>query len=141
MVPNIEQMVVKASDSLKEALNRINKNAQGLLFVLDDEDKLCGTITDGDVRRVLINGIEISASVSEAMRKDFHFLSVDAKDSEITNMLAKLGVSHIPLISSDGKLVDYASVSRIRRIPIMEPYLQGRRSIEALRNKSSIFST
>lgn len=125
MVPNIEQMVVKDSGSLKEALNRINKNAQGLLFVLDDEDKLCGTITDGDVRRVLIDGVEISASVSEAMKRDFHFLSVDAKDSEITSMLAKLGVSHIPLVDSDGRLVDYASVSRIRRIPIMEPSLQG----------------
>jgi perosamine synthetase len=125
MVPNIEQMVINASEALKEALIGFNKNAQGLLFVLDDEGKLCGTITDGDVRRVLIDGAEISASVSEAMKKDFHSLSVDAKDSEITNMLAKLDVSHIPLISSDGKLVDYASVSRARRIPIMEPYLGG----------------
>jgi perosamine synthetase len=125
MVPSIEQMVVNASESLKEALTRINKNAQGLLFVLNERGRLCGTLTDGDIRRALIDGVEISVSVSEAMRSDFHFLSVDARDSEITGMLAKLGVSHIPLISSDGELVDYASVSRIRSIPIMEPYLQG----------------
>ena len=73
MVASIEQMVIKASESLKEALNKINLNAQGLLFVLDDEGKLCGTITDGDVRRALLDGIDTRAPVSRAMSKDFYF--------------------------------------------------------------------
>jgi perosamine synthetase len=125
MGPNIEQMVIKKTQPVKEALIKIDKNAQGLLFVLDDEGRLCGTLTDGDIRRALIKGIDINTNVVKFMKKDFTVLSVETKDSEITNILAQGVISHIPLVDSDNRLVDYASLCRTRSIPVMEPYLRG----------------
>jgi perosamine synthetase len=125
MGPNIEQMVINKSQLAKEALIKIDKNAQGLLFVLDDEGKLCGTLTDGDIRRALIKDMDINTNIFKFMKKKFISLSVDAKNHEITNILAQNEISHIPLVDSDNRVVDYASLSRTRRIPIMEPYLCG----------------
>lgn len=58
-------------DSYKiDALRRINYIASGLLvlFVVDDERRMVGTLTDGDVGRALIRGIHLEQSVREEMR-------------------------------------------------------------------------
>ena len=54
------------SVSIKDALKIIDKEALRVALVVDD-NKLVGMVTDGDVRRGILQGIELSASVSQIM--------------------------------------------------------------------------
>lgn len=55
--------------TVMEAMQRIDKNACGILFVLDENEKISGCITDGDIRRFLLAGGDISSPVVVATNK------------------------------------------------------------------------
>ena len=54
-----KKLIINESKSLEKALKMIQKNNQKILFVTDKENKLIGSLTDGDVRRALIKNIKV----------------------------------------------------------------------------------
>ena len=52
--------------SISEAMRMIDKNARGILFLVDDKERLVGSITDGDIRRFLLNGGDLMNSSVDA---------------------------------------------------------------------------
>ena len=60
---------IKPSESILEALKRIDDNKKGFLLVVDHEDILLGTLTDGDIRRAFIKGIGIKEKVEKYTTK------------------------------------------------------------------------
>ncbi|MCU0428436.1 MAG: nucleotidyltransferase family protein [Cytophagaceae bacterium] len=72
-----QQHFIKETHTIREALIRLNDMVDfsvRVLFVLNEEFQLIGTVTDGDIRRSLIRGSEVSHPISEAMNKNFKFL-------------------------------------------------------------------
>lgn len=61
------------TSTIKDALDAINtlSGSIPLLFVIDKDEKLIGTLTDGDIRRALLRGVELSSSVCVAMNVNF----------------------------------------------------------------------
>ena len=55
MNKNLEKFVVKLPVSLNQVLKKINYNAKGVVFVIDHKNKLAGSISDGDIRRAILN--------------------------------------------------------------------------------------
>lgn len=56
---------IKPTESVLEALKRIDENQKGFLLVVDHEGILLGTLTDGDIRRTFIKGIKIEEKVEK----------------------------------------------------------------------------
>ena len=123
MMVTLEDLCVTSSTTLRKALSKINDNAQGMLFTTEKQ-KLIGVLTDGDVRRALIQGASLDDPVSQFCNRDFIALHKDASVQEIQRTLSPR-VKIVPLLDSDGKIVDYASSNRITRIPVLEPLLGG----------------
>jgi CBS domain-containing protein len=59
--------LVKADASLEQAIEALDKAALRIALVVDDEGRLAGTLTDGDVRRALLKHRSLSTSVSQVM--------------------------------------------------------------------------
>lgn len=64
------------------ALKIINAMEQEplVLFVVDDDDRMVGTLTDGDSRRALIAGVSVNDSIEKVMHKNFNFLRSGVDD-------------------------------------------------------------
>lgn len=124
MVPTIDKLIISGNLHLRDAIYKINENAQGIVFVVDDDHKLCGILTDGDIRRALLHGQTLDVSVRETMNKNFIVRPVDTPNEELTKLLTDK-IRHIPLIDSEGRPVDYACRQRLHTIPVMEPFLGG----------------
>ena len=122
--PSIEEMLVKAKDSIKTGLKVIDHNAQGTCFVVNEEKKLVGVVTDGDIRRALISGKNLEDSISEIMEKDFTSLPIETPIDLIQSKISEK-IRHIPLVDGNNVPVDYACYSRAHRIPVMTPLLNG----------------
>ena len=71
--------LISKDKTLLEALSQINEMRQGplVLFVIDGDGKMVGTLTDGDSRRALIGGCSVNDKVERIMHKDFNYLSSD----------------------------------------------------------------
>jgi dTDP-glucose pyrophosphorylase len=70
-----KEYLIKKGTLIKEALKVMDKLAQdAFVFIVDESDRLLGSLTDGDVRRSLINGIDINQSVDQILQRNPRFL-------------------------------------------------------------------
>ena len=104
----IESLLVSKTDTIKYAMQQLNESAEKILFVIDNSHKLLGTLTDGDIRRGLINGIEFTDSIEQIMNFNFVSLKYDDKDIEsiATQLITENKIEQIPLLDERGKIKD-----------------------------------
>lgn len=100
--------LIQKETSIKIALEKLDELAQdALLFVVDNENKLIGSITDGDVRRGLIKGISIDEEVLSVANLNPKFLVKNSKD--FLSLLIdyrenKLKI--VPIVTDGKKIID-----------------------------------
>ena len=73
-------------DTLKK-IDELSSNATRLAFVVDENNKVIGSVSDGDCRRGLINGKQLTSSVTEIMNTKFTSLKKDYCSIRIIFML------------------------------------------------------
>lgn len=117
-----EDHIIKLSKKLIDALKRLNSFLKGplVLFVVDDEDKMVGTLTDGDSRRALIAGVSVNDSIEKVMHKNFNYLrkGVDDDVQHIREQKLKK-MKLVPILDSDNHIVDIVNLEKyITRLPI-----------------------
>lgn len=93
---NWKNVLVLPSSTIQEALKIIDKEGLGLALVVDSELHLLGTITDGDIRRALINNKLLSTEVSEVMSSNPITVTNQASRSDVLKLMDTKGISVIP---------------------------------------------
>jgi dTDP-glucose pyrophosphorylase len=113
MKNNIDKILVNKDFSIRDTLKTLDEGAKGIVLLVDNEGKLLGTITDGDIRRAILRGI----SLEDSIRKIVHFNPVSVKQSmtreEIKDIFIKKAVKDIPIIDEDNKVIDLISINDI----------------------------
>ena len=102
--------------SIREALvtlNQITSDTQTLL-VVDEDQKLVGTLTDGDIRRGLILGAELSDSVSTIMHKDFKFILECEYDVALVRKFRDKRILFIPVLDEKHHIVDVLNLKKMK---------------------------
>lgn len=93
------------SCSLYDAIKAIESSDKRLAVVLSDDKHILGTLTDGDVRRHILNNKSLDDRVSEAMNKNPVICNIDTSDSELKKVLLKNNIRSLPLSDNNGKYV------------------------------------
>lgn len=105
---NKERMKIfcgKTSMKLVEIMERIDANANGVLFIVDDKERLIGAISDGDIRRQLIRTGNLNADITEFMNKTPKFLYAADKPNALSFMKKKK-IHAVPIVDEQKKLLD-----------------------------------
>jgi perosamine synthetase len=121
---DVKDISVTEDQLLRLALLKMDSSGLGSIFVVNDDNVLVGLVTDGDIRRWLLTGLDLSRPIKEIMNKTFISLPVEADISEILNQLNEK-IKVLPLVDKQNRLVDYATNNKIRRIPVSAPLLNG----------------
>ena len=101
------------NSTIKDALQTINNGGLQIAIVVDENDALVGTVTDGAIRRGLLNGLDLNSGVSLVVHKSPSIASVgDTKESILKIALAKK-LHKIPLVDELGKLVGIEDIEDI----------------------------
>ena len=90
-------------DTLKK-IDSLSTKATRMVFVLNESGKVLGSVSDGDCRRGLINGKQLSSSVTEIMNTNFTFLKKGNYDIETIQKIRKFGFKFVPELNSDRTL-------------------------------------
>ena len=101
----IEKFCGDTSLKIVEAMEKIDLNARGILFVINDKSELIGAITDGDIRRWLIKTAKLEAVVTQLMNKSPKFLYTAEKINAFGYMKEK-GIHALPILNSQNEIVD-----------------------------------
>ena len=115
--------VVCSGNTLKKCMAIIDKHAHGISFVLED-GILVGVLTDGDIRRALLNNSSLEDSVDSVMNREFVSFHVGTESKTIRESFNQR-IRHIPLLDDKGSLVDVADPNGNFRISVLKPSLKG----------------
>lgn len=96
------------SIKLVEVMEKIDANASGVLFIVDDERKLIGAISDGDIRRWLIKTADLDADISKFMNKSPKYLYMADKPNAVLFMKNKQ-VKVVPIVDEKMRILDIVS--------------------------------
>lgn len=94
-----------SSLSIVDAMKKIDENAKGILFITTEEEKLVGVVTDGDIRRWLINTANLTSKVEDVMNRHPKFLYVADRIKAVTYMKEKK-IHALPILDNNDKIVD-----------------------------------
>lgn len=97
--------------SIKQAIQRLNETGEKILFIAGDNGVIKGTVTDGDIRRGILNGRQLSDPVTGIMNSDFKSVRSDNPRShdEAMALMRRLHIDHIPALDSKGAIIDVIS--------------------------------
>lgn len=112
--------IIPSSAPLLEALAQLNRlsGTEMTLFVTDSAGRVTGSLTDGDIRRALLAGRQLTDTVADAACRTFKAVGTERTD-EATNLLRECrlkGISMVPRIDGEGRLVDILNLSRTRSL-------------------------
>lgn len=114
--------IVSQEFTILEALKKINSIVSEplVLFVTNNEQQMVGTLTDGDVRRALLNGIKTDDKIKEAMHRNFNFLRERVNDDVIgIHQQRDLKMTFIPVLDDENHIVDIINLDKYRtKLPI-----------------------
>lgn len=96
--------------SVKQVLEIIDSGAKGIAIVVDRDRYLLGTITDGDVRRALLSGINLDDNLKKIIHKNPVYATENMKKEEIKYLFIKKAVKEIPIVDKNKKVIDLVSI-------------------------------
>ena len=104
----LRTLLISSATTLKESMQKLNDTAEQILFVTDEDNKLLGTVTDGDIRRGLINGFKFSDKVEKVMSIQFTSFFCDEADKkeEAERIMLRDKIEQIPILDNKKSVVD-----------------------------------
>lgn len=115
---NNKEHIINQNETIKTALERINSfrlQQPLVLFVADSQDKITGSLTDGDIRRGLVNGVTLDCPVTNVMHKDFKYVK-DLSDYKKINSYKVMDLKLVPLVTKDFKLVEFIDLRKLKAV-------------------------
>lgn len=89
-----------------EAMRIIDQAAAQIALVVDHQQRLVGTLTDGDIRRGLLHGETLEAPAERLMNRNFRFVCNSEDKSTVLEMMRSEVLRQIPVLDEHGRVVE-----------------------------------
>ena len=99
---DIRDFIGKDTMTVSEAMQKIDNNAKGIIFLVNEEDRLAGCVTDGDIRRYLLSGGAMDGPALDAANKR---PKVSHSPEEAKALYHKRNFVVIPVVDEDNFIV------------------------------------
>lgn len=110
---NWSEILLKPEDSIQTSIEVIHAGGNRIALVVDDNGKLLGVVTDGDIRRALIKHTEMRSAVEKIMNSSPITALMSKSTEEIMLMMKNEGLLHIPLVDKQGTLVGLETLQHL----------------------------
>ena len=105
---NTEQLMtfmISPDSTVVEAMEHIDRNARGILFVVEDHKRLVGVVTDGDIRRWLIKSGDLNGHVGRFMNHSPRLIyRKDVRQAQ--QYMTRYSITALPVVSAKGCVTD-----------------------------------
>jgi len=100
----VNKIIIK-NISIKDAIKQLDVTAKKILFIVNNNNQLIGTLTDGDVRRWILKNGSFNEPVSKIMNRNPIFLNINNKDNAKKNIEEK-NIDALPIVNDKNVIVD-----------------------------------
>jgi len=102
---SIQDIIVNENTSIIDVLKIIDNSSKQLALVVDKKRKLLGTLSDGDIRRALLNNKSLDSSIKDIYFKTPTVANINDTKEEIVNICTTKKIHQIPIVDDEGNLV------------------------------------
>lgn len=104
---NLTKYTLLENATVLEALQQIELNKKGFVIVIDTNYIVKGTMTDGDIRRSLLKGKDLTSNITtEILSGEFSFIDVDDSFDKAISFFKESKIQFLPIVNNEGKLVN-----------------------------------
>jgi len=101
---NFQKHIIHEDQPLSNALDALNDLDDLVLFVVGKDNKLTGSLTDGDARRGLLNGFKITDRIGDFMNKSFFYLRINVNNIYDIIEAKKRKYKIVPIVDEQGRI-------------------------------------
>lgn len=113
-----QKFIIHENETLLSALKQINKLVIPdplVLFVVDDQERMVGTLTDGDSRRALIAGVSVNDTIDHVMHRNFNSLT-EGVDYDVRHLHVQKEkkMRLVPILDQERHIIDIINLERYK---------------------------
>jgi len=123
----LDRITLAPTATARDAITSLNLSSRGIVLVMEKERRLLGTITDGDIRRVLLEKLSLEVTLEQILAgKSRHSKKppvTAAKRSGINEWLRVMkenSVQQLPLLDAEGRVLDLVTLLDLEAAPKLE---------------------
>lgn len=99
---DVNKICVTRSTTMHDALATLDKSGAGLLLLVSDNGRFERTVTDGDLRRLLLKGVDMGATIADLPEIQSLTIGDAASRKEALTLMDTKGVNHLPVVDKEG---------------------------------------
>ncbi|MCW7462974.1 nucleotidyltransferase family protein [Leptospira limi] len=106
-ISSIETLLIDSESFLKTAMKRLDEAGRRVVFVLDSNSKLLGSLTDGDIRRWILSGGSLDVKVSEICNQNCFFVEQNYDFETVKQRMSESKIDVVPVVDKNHEVKDY----------------------------------
>ena len=105
MRTQLDACCIRIEATLREAIAAIDRGGLRIALMVDCDGRLVGTLTDGDIRRCLVRGMNLDTPASEVVHRNFRSASANVGPVEAKALLRLNLIDQLPVIDEDARVL------------------------------------
>lgn len=117
---SFEKYTIDYMATVMDALIKIDQNTQGFLIVVGEHKKVCGVLTDGDIRRSFINGYQTKDKIEAIFNHQPVLVLLNDGFERVTELFKKPTIKFLPIVDDGGQLVNIITKSQLHALLLQD---------------------
>lgn len=132
---DFQRYILADTATIKDALIAMNNLSADIqtLFVVNNQHRMIGSLTDGDIRRGLIRGLQVTDNVKEIIQKEFKFILEYDKDVLAVKKIRDSKIELLPCLNKNGQIVKVYNLKKLKSLLPVDAVLMAGGKGERLR--------
>jgi dTDP-glucose pyrophosphorylase/predicted transcriptional regulator len=105
-VQDWKKTLIRKDATIQEAIEAIDDSVLKVALVIDEDRTLLGTVTDGDVRRGILDGISTDQSVKKVMNEEPFTVSEEDRNEKVIQLMKEHSIQQVPVVDETNRVVD-----------------------------------
>jgi dTDP-glucose pyrophosphorylase len=114
---NVQETLVPRGATIKQVIETIDRAQAKIALIIDDDQRLIGTVTDGDVRRGLLRGVELAGAATEIMNRHPRVAHVNDDPADTLDMMRRNICRQVPVIDDEGRVIALKTLEEVLAVP------------------------
>lgn len=110
-----KQVLVSKQTSIRDVIQILDASALQIVLVVDESNRLLGTVTDGDVRRGILRCVPLTEPVERIMNPNPRVARADEDRESLLAVMRRTGLHHLPLVDESDCLVGLETLDELIR--------------------------
>ncbi|MCH2162238.1 MAG: aminotransferase class I/II-fold pyridoxal phosphate-dependent enzyme [Phycisphaerales bacterium] len=103
---DVASILIQGHETLRTALERMNRSGRTVLLLVDCDGRLLRTVTDGDLRRVLLTGRDLESSLAALAERSSWTVAEGTGPDTVLALMNRHEIDQVPVLDVEGRPVD-----------------------------------